>query len=109
MSAFALAQTLRPKRLTRLHTRHHWQSRAKRFAGRSSRRFQSIASGTPGAKYVGSQGRLVHAPKASRWYICRRAMKRFTFTVATEGNTDIINLNPELTNRVKATKGEALL
>src|SRR4051812_46740383 len=36
-------------------------------------------------------------------------MKRFTFTVATEGNTDIINLNPELTNRVKMLKGEALL
>jgi secondary thiamine-phosphate synthase enzyme len=36
-------------------------------------------------------------------------MKRFTFTVATEGNTDIINLNPELSNRVKEIKGEALL
>ena len=36
-------------------------------------------------------------------------MKRFSFTVATEGNTDIINLNPELTNRVREVKGEALL
>ncbi len=36
-------------------------------------------------------------------------MKRFSFTVATEGNTDIINLNPELTNRLRDVKGEALL
>lgn len=36
-------------------------------------------------------------------------MKRFSLTVATEGNTDIINLNPELTGRLRDVKGEALL
>jgi len=36
-------------------------------------------------------------------------MKRFSLTVATEGNTDIINLNPELNNRLREVKGEALL
>jgi secondary thiamine-phosphate synthase enzyme len=36
-------------------------------------------------------------------------MKRFSFTVGTEGNTDIINLNPELTSRVREVKGEGLL
>ena len=36
-------------------------------------------------------------------------MKRFQFTVATEGNTDIVNLNPHLAERVKETRGEALL
>jgi secondary thiamine-phosphate synthase enzyme len=36
-------------------------------------------------------------------------MKRFSFTVATEGNTDIVNLNPELANRIKESKGDALL
>jgi secondary thiamine-phosphate synthase enzyme len=36
-------------------------------------------------------------------------MKRFSFTVGTEGNTDIINLNPELSTRVREVKGEALL
>jgi len=36
-------------------------------------------------------------------------MKRFTLTVATEGNTDIINLNPELAPRLREVRGEALL
>ena len=36
-------------------------------------------------------------------------MKRFTFTVATEGNTDIINLSPELGRRITDVRGEALL
>jgi len=36
-------------------------------------------------------------------------MKRFTITVATEGNTDIVNLNPELTKHVREVKGDALL
>jgi secondary thiamine-phosphate synthase enzyme len=36
-------------------------------------------------------------------------MKRFTFNVATEGNSDIVNLNPELSKRVKESKGEGLL
>ena len=36
-------------------------------------------------------------------------MKRFTFTVATEGNTDIVNLNPELAPRVREAKGDGLL
>ncbi len=38
-----------------------------------------------------------------------RAMKRFTIAVETDGNTDIINLNPELTSRIKGLKGEGLL
>lgn len=36
-------------------------------------------------------------------------MKRFTFHVATEGNTDIINLSPELTRQLAGTRGEGLL
>ena len=36
-------------------------------------------------------------------------MKRFTFTVATEGNTDIINLNPELNAQLKGIKGEGVV
>jgi secondary thiamine-phosphate synthase enzyme len=36
-------------------------------------------------------------------------MKRFTFTVSTEGNTDIVNLSAELARRCAETKGEALL
>ena len=36
-------------------------------------------------------------------------MKRFTFTVGTEGNTDIVDLNPKLTEQIKDHKGEALL
>jgi secondary thiamine-phosphate synthase enzyme len=36
-------------------------------------------------------------------------MKRFSFNVATEGNTDIVNLNPELARRIADVKGEALL
>ena len=36
-------------------------------------------------------------------------MKRFTFTVATDGNTDIVNLSPELGKHVAGNKGDALL
>ena len=36
-------------------------------------------------------------------------MKRFTINVATEGNTDIVNLSPELSRRIKDVKGDALL
>jgi secondary thiamine-phosphate synthase enzyme len=36
-------------------------------------------------------------------------MKRFTFTVGTEGNTDIVDLNPKLAEHVKDHKGESLL
>ena len=36
-------------------------------------------------------------------------MKRFSFTVGTEGNTDIINLNPELSSRLREFKGDGLL
>ena len=36
-------------------------------------------------------------------------MKRFTFTVATEGSTDIVNLSPELSRRVAEARGDALL
>ena len=36
-------------------------------------------------------------------------MKRFTLHVATEGNTDIINLSPELARQLVGGKGEALL
>ena len=36
-------------------------------------------------------------------------MKRFTFTVSTEGNTDIVNLSPELGRRCAEVKGDALL
>ena len=36
-------------------------------------------------------------------------MKRFTFTVGTEGNTDIVNLNPQLSEHVKDVKGPGLL
>ena len=36
-------------------------------------------------------------------------MKRFSFTVPTEGNTHVVNLNPELTNRLRDVKGDALL
>ena len=37
------------------------------------------------------------------------AMKRFTFSVATEGNTDIVNLNPELAKGLADVKGDGLL
>jgi len=36
-------------------------------------------------------------------------MQRFTLTVASEGNSDIINLNPQLAEHVTGIKGEALL
>ncbi len=36
-------------------------------------------------------------------------MKRFLFNVATEGNSDIINLNAELAERIREVKGDALL
>ena len=36
-------------------------------------------------------------------------MKRFTLTVGTEGNTHIVNLNPELATRVRESKGDGLL
>src|SRR5687767_13234034 len=36
-------------------------------------------------------------------------MKRFIFTVSTEGNTDIVNLSPELGRRCAETKGDGLL
>jgi len=37
------------------------------------------------------------------------SMKRFTITLETDGNTDIINLNPELSAHLKGTKGDGLL
>ena len=36
-------------------------------------------------------------------------MKRFSFTVSTEGNTDIVNLSPELGRRCAETKDDGLL
>ena len=36
-------------------------------------------------------------------------MKRFTFTVSTEGNTDIVNLSPELARRIADVREDALL
>jgi secondary thiamine-phosphate synthase enzyme len=36
-------------------------------------------------------------------------MKRFTFNVSTEGNTDIVNLSPELARRCAEVKGDGLL
>jgi secondary thiamine-phosphate synthase enzyme len=36
-------------------------------------------------------------------------MTRFTLNIATEGNTDIINLNPLLAEKIRELKGEALL
>jgi secondary thiamine-phosphate synthase enzyme len=36
-------------------------------------------------------------------------MKRFTFTVSTEGNTDIVNLSPELGRRIAEVRDDALL
>jgi len=36
-------------------------------------------------------------------------MKRFTFTVSTEGNNDIVNLSPELARRIAELRDEALL
>ncbi len=38
-------------------------------------------------------------------------MKRFSLTIATEGNNDIVNLNPELSRRVRELfpKGDGLL
>jgi secondary thiamine-phosphate synthase enzyme len=36
-------------------------------------------------------------------------MKRFTLTVETDGNTDIINLNPELSAKLRGMKGDGLL
>ena len=36
-------------------------------------------------------------------------MKRFTLTVETDGNTDIINLNPDLTAKLRGIKGDGLL
>ncbi len=38
-----------------------------------------------------------------------RFMKRFTFTVESDGNNDIINLNPELSTRLAGNKGDGLL
>ena len=36
-------------------------------------------------------------------------MTRFTLNIATEGNTDIINLNPLVAEKIRDVKGEALL
>ena len=36
-------------------------------------------------------------------------MKRFTITVSTEGNTDIVNLSPELARRIAEVRDDALL
>jgi secondary thiamine-phosphate synthase enzyme len=36
-------------------------------------------------------------------------MKRFSINVATEGNTDILNLNPQLAKHIADVKGDALL
>ena len=36
-------------------------------------------------------------------------MKRFTFTVNTDGNTDIVNLSPELARRITEVRDDALL
>ncbi len=36
-------------------------------------------------------------------------MTRFTLNIATEGNTDIINLNPLLAEKIRDLKGEAIL
>lgn len=36
-------------------------------------------------------------------------MQRFTLDIATDGNTDIINLSPELSARLRDVKGEALV
>jgi secondary thiamine-phosphate synthase enzyme len=36
-------------------------------------------------------------------------MTRFTLNIATEGNTDIINLNPLLAEKIRDVKGEAIL
>jgi secondary thiamine-phosphate synthase enzyme len=36
-------------------------------------------------------------------------MTRFTLNIATEGNTDIINLNPLLAEKIREVKGEAIL
>jgi secondary thiamine-phosphate synthase enzyme len=36
-------------------------------------------------------------------------MKRFQISVGTEGNTDIVNLSPELNRQLKDVKGDALL
>ena len=36
-------------------------------------------------------------------------MTRFTLNIATEGNTDIINLNPLVAEKIRDIKGEALL
>jgi len=36
-------------------------------------------------------------------------MKRFTFTVSSEGNTDIVNLSPELARRIAEVRDDALL
>ena len=36
-------------------------------------------------------------------------MKRFTLTIETDGNTDIINLNPEITAKIRGIQGDGLL
>lgn len=36
-------------------------------------------------------------------------MKRFTIDIETEGNSDIINLNPELNAKLKGAEGQGLL
>ena len=36
-------------------------------------------------------------------------MKRFTVEVSTNGDTDIVNLNPELAQRIRDEKGDGLL
>ena len=36
-------------------------------------------------------------------------MQRFTLDVETDGNTDIVNLNPELTRRLRDVQGEGII
>src|SRR5947208_12688775 len=36
-------------------------------------------------------------------------MKRFTINISTDGNNDIINLNPELSSKIKDIRGDGLL
>jgi secondary thiamine-phosphate synthase enzyme len=36
-------------------------------------------------------------------------MQRFTLEVQTDGNTDIVNLSPELANRIRETRGNGIV
>ena len=53
-------------------------------------------------------GRAV-ADRAAAYVPRRNTMQRFTLDLETDGNNDIVNLNPELARRVRELKGEGVI